>query len=44
MAVRAEEIRIAGRRPGLARCLTDRDWRGDAAANEDVSILGFKVS
>jgi sigma-B regulation protein RsbU (phosphoserine phosphatase) len=21
-----------------------RDWRGDAAANEDVSILGFKVS
>jgi sigma-B regulation protein RsbU (phosphoserine phosphatase) len=21
-----------------------RDWRGNAAANEDVSILGFKVS
>jgi len=31
---------------GIIRCLLGelRDWRGDAAANEDVSILGFKVS
>src|SRR5262249_4976215 len=31
---------------GLIGCLLGelRDWRGDAAANEDVSILGFKVS
>ncbi len=31
---------------GVIGCLMGelRDWRGDAAANEDVSILGFKVS
>jgi sigma-B regulation protein RsbU (phosphoserine phosphatase) len=31
---------------GLIGCLMGelRDWRGDAAANEDVSILGFTVS
>jgi sigma-B regulation protein RsbU (phosphoserine phosphatase) len=31
---------------GLIGCLIAdvRDWAGDAAANEDVSILGFKVS
>jgi phosphoserine phosphatase RsbU/P len=31
---------------GVIGCLLSelRDWRGDAAANEDVSILGFKVS
>jgi sigma-B regulation protein RsbU (phosphoserine phosphatase) len=31
---------------GVIGCLLGelRDWRGDAAANEDVSILGFKVS
>jgi serine phosphatase RsbU (regulator of sigma subunit) len=30
---------------GLIGCLLGalRDWRGDAAANEDMSILGFKV-
>jgi sigma-B regulation protein RsbU (phosphoserine phosphatase) len=31
---------------GVIGCLLRevRDWRGDAAANEDMSILGFKVS
>jgi sigma-B regulation protein RsbU (phosphoserine phosphatase) len=31
---------------GLIGCLMSelRDWRGNAAANEDVSILSFKVS
>jgi sigma-B regulation protein RsbU (phosphoserine phosphatase) len=31
---------------GVIGCLLGelRDWRGDAAAIEDVSILGFKVS
>ena len=31
---------------GVIGCLMGelRDWRGDAAANEDVTILGFNVS
>jgi hypothetical protein len=31
---------------GVIGCLMGelRDWRGDAAGNEDLSILGFKVS
>jgi hypothetical protein len=31
---------------GFIGCLLGelRDWRGDATANEDTSILGFKVS
>ena len=42
-AVAALQQRIA-RRASSAALGELRDWRGDAAANEDVSILGFKVS